>query len=127
MKSCRPKGDLGPRYTIDYTVPASDTQANHIRQELYPYARPSPITYMAPGQEIFDSTTRGGWFRADPQLTKNLVLDGLPVRPPATAAAQWLSCRFPESSGSSGLDSRFEIPIEKSVVDRLAVWLDDDS
>ncbi len=103
----RPKGDLGPRYTIDYTVPASDTQANHIRQELYPYARPSPITYMAPGQEIFDSTTRGGWFQADPQLTKNLVVDGLPARPPATAAAAPRHSSSNSSFFSTGMLSWF--------------------
>lgn len=95
MLTSRPKGDLGPKYTITYTVPTSSTDAVKIRQDVYPYATPSPVTYMAPGQKIFDSETRGGWFQADSRLKQTLVSAGLPARAPA---------------GSSG-DSSFPIDL----------------
>lgn len=66
----RPKGDLGPKYTIEYTVPG-DGDTFQIRQDAYPYAEPYGFTYLAPGQKVFDTTTRGGWFEA-PRLRETL-------------------------------------------------------
>lgn len=86
MLASRPKGDLGPKYTITYTVPTSSTDAVKIRQEVYPYAKPAPVTYMEPGQKIFDSETRGGWFQAGPELKETLVSAGLPEKAPAVSA-----------------------------------------
>src|SRR5687767_1747900 len=34
----RPKGDLGPKYRIDYNVPGPDGENFAITQDLYPYA-----------------------------------------------------------------------------------------
>ena len=51
---------------------------DHIRQDLYPYARGGAVTYTRPGQPIFDMTTRGGWYR-DPELKRTLVRLGLPA------------------------------------------------
>jgi hypothetical protein len=73
----RPKGDLGPKYTIEYNVPGPDGGADSIRQDLYPYALPSAVTYTRPGQEIFDMTTTGGWW-SDATLKDRLVALGLP-------------------------------------------------
>lgn len=95
MLSGKPKGDLGPKYRIEYKVPGGDNDAFQISQDLYPYASPSAVTYMPPGQRIFDSTTQGGWFES-PLLKDILVAAGLP-KTAAAAKAQ--------SSSSAGFSS----------------------
>ncbi len=83
MLDSRPKGDLGPKYTITYTVPGPNNETWKIRQDVYPYATPAPVTYMEPGQKVFDQETRGGWFQADSRLKETLVSAGLPANAPA--------------------------------------------
>ena len=73
----RPKGDLGPKYRIDYNVPGGDGTSFSISQDLYPYAEPAAVTYTKDGQEIFDMTTTGGWW-SDSSLKDQLVALGLP-------------------------------------------------
>jgi hypothetical protein len=73
---------LGARYTVTYTVPGPTTST--LRQELYPYATGGPISYMEPGQAIWDMKTHGGWYRASSELPGMLVDAGLPKTPPAT-------------------------------------------
>jgi hypothetical protein len=85
MLPSRPKGDLGPRYTIEYNVPGPDGGDFTLKQDLYPYALPAAVTYMKPGQEIFDMTTVGGWW-SDATLKDQLVALGLP-KTAATAEA----------------------------------------
>lgn len=80
----RPKGDLGPKYTVEYTVPADKTFL--IKQDLWPYAKPYAVTYMAPGQDIFDMKTKGGWF-TDSSLKDMLVAAGLPKTAAAATAS----------------------------------------
>jgi hypothetical protein len=77
-----PRGDLGPRYTLTYRLeaPGSDDE---IVQELYPYADPRPVTYLAPGQVV---NAGGSWFVAHEDLREALVADGLPSDPPGTEA-----------------------------------------
>ena len=77
----RPKGDLGPKYTVTYTVPGPANDADTIVQDIYPYATPGPVTYMAPGQPLFGMKTPGGWFQAGPELKQTLVAAGLPETP----------------------------------------------
>ncbi len=79
----RPKGDLGPKYTIDYTVPGPEGGTFDLEQDAYPYAQPYGVTYMEPGQKVFDMTTRGGWFTA-PRLRETL---GVPQTAPADRPA----------------------------------------
>jgi hypothetical protein len=87
MLSSRPKGDLGPKYTITYAVPGPDGGTDKITQELYPYAKP-PVTYTKPGQEFFGTErTRGGWFQAGYQLKEILVTAGLPKVAPTTGSS----------------------------------------
>jgi LPXTG-motif cell wall-anchored protein len=74
---------LGPRYTILWNVPGGTVF--HVRQEVYPYAHGGAVTYMKPGQPIFDMTTRGGWYR-DPQLKRTLVGLGLAKGAPDTGS-----------------------------------------
>jgi hypothetical protein len=76
----RPSGRLGPRYRIVWTVPGGRDFI--LRQDLYPYARGGAVTYLKPGQTIFDTTTRGGWYR-NPELKRTLVGLGLPARAPS--------------------------------------------
>ena len=91
----RPKGDLGPKYTVTYTVPTDMNRTVTIRQDIYPYSSPGPVTYMAPGQPLFDMETRGGWFQAGPDLKETLVTAGLPATP-ATGSSD--SASFPTTT-----------------------------
>jgi hypothetical protein len=88
MLDARPKGDLGPKHTITYTVPGPNNETWKIQQDVYPYATPSPVTYMEPGQTVFQipGGTRGGWFQADSRLKQTLVSAGLPARPVASSS-----------------------------------------
>ena len=84
MLTERPKGSLGPLYRITYAMPGPDAVVNQLRQDLYPYATPEPVTYMKPGQAYFGSgKTVGGWYISGPSLKNQLVRLGLPETPPA--------------------------------------------
>ena len=85
----RPKGDLGPKYTITFTVPNGSGE-DTIRMDVYPYAKPNPVTYTPPGQDFFQQETRGGWYVSWPELKTTLVGLGLPARPSApTGGSGW--------------------------------------
>src|ERR1043165_2351528 len=73
-----PAGRLGPRYEITWTVPSSSA----LHQDLYPYATPSPVTYMPRGQRIYGRPVQGGWFTGSPRLQRVLVAVGMPARAP---------------------------------------------
>jgi hypothetical protein len=75
----RPAGSLGPRYTTFWTVPVPG-HTHRVRQDLYPYAEGGALTYMKPGQPIYESRTVGGWYRAY-GLKQELVRLGLAARP----------------------------------------------
>ena len=83
MLTKRPKGTLGPKYRITYTMPGPNNDVSKIRQDLYPYASPAPVSYVKPGQTFFDGQkTVGGWFVANLRLKQQLVAVGLPKSPP---------------------------------------------
>lgn len=87
MLDLKPKGDLGPRYLIEYRVPGPNNDEFRITQDLYPYAKPHPVTYMAPRQPLFHGDgTSGGWYVAAtpsrPALMPVLTDAGLPESPP---------------------------------------------
>jgi hypothetical protein len=82
----RPAGDLGPRYTVVYSVPGPNGR-DTIRQDLYPYATP-PVSYVRPGLTFWDGQrTHGGWYVADPALVDSLTRIGLPASPPAAGGS----------------------------------------
>lgn len=85
MLDSRPLGDLGPKYTVTYTVPGPDNETFTIKQDLYPYAKRGPVTYTDPGQKIFaqPNGTRGGWYMAEIALKDFLVDEGLPATAPS--------------------------------------------
>ena len=82
-----PPGDRGPRYTITWTFPNGAGGADKVRQSVWPYAAGGPLTFMAPGQPVLDTTTRGGWYRASDDLRQRLIALGLPRRQPLATAA----------------------------------------
>jgi hypothetical protein len=83
----RPTGDLGPRYTITYTMSLDDSRSNDIVQYVYPYARPRPVTSMPPGQAFWGtSETTGGWYSAPLTLRRTLITAGLPPTAPVEAS-----------------------------------------
>jgi hypothetical protein len=80
----RPKGKLGPKYTVDYVMPGPYGTTSTIRQDVYPYATPYPLSYTKPGQVFWNThRTHGGWFGAPRELRTTLVGLGLPKQPPA--------------------------------------------
>jgi hypothetical protein len=84
----RPAGDLGPRYTVTYTVPGPNNELDQLKQDIYPYAPDGPVTYMKPGQKFFGTEeTRGGWFKAAPVLKDTLVAAGLPKLSPGGSSS----------------------------------------
>jgi hypothetical protein len=83
MRTAQPAGALGPRYTIVYVMPGPNG-VDEIKQEVYPYATPTPVSYVKPGQPYFGTQrTIGGWFVAGPTLKNDLVAVGLPATAPA--------------------------------------------
>ena len=89
----RPEGALGPKYTIQYRVPGPNNEDDTLVQDVYPYAQPTAVTYMRPGQPFFGTErTRGGWFVGGAELKAVLVEAGLPATAPSVG------------SGSDGFD-----------------------
>jgi hypothetical protein len=93
MLTKRPKGSLGPKYRITYTMPGPENDVSRITQDLYPFAKPQPVSYVKPGQTFFgDQKTLGGWFVANYVLKQQLVSVGLPETPPGGGGSDgpWL-------------------------------------
>jgi hypothetical protein len=88
MLDSPPKGELGPRYTATYDLGGRPGwEENILVQDVYPYARPNPVTYMRAGQRFYGGMrTEGGWFvgvsPSAPPLLDQLVAAGLPRTPP---------------------------------------------
>ena len=84
----RPEGTLGPKYLVEYVMPGPNNEVDTLVQELYPYAAPSPVTFVEPGQPFWTTeATRGGWFVASAALKDQLVAAGLPETAPTGDAA----------------------------------------
>jgi hypothetical protein len=84
MLDSRPTGSLGPRYRITYVMPGPNNELDEIRQDLYPYAQPTPVSYTPPKQPFFGTEqTRGGWYVASTSFLRDaLVQAGLPQKAP---------------------------------------------
>jgi hypothetical protein len=81
-----PTDRLGPRYTITWTMADDLGKNNKVLQHVYPYAAGGPVTFMPPGQPVFDSQTTGGWYQSFDALRAQLIDLGLPNRDPLTPA-----------------------------------------
>jgi hypothetical protein len=80
----RPAGNLGPRYTITYTMAFPDRPSSDIVQYVFPYAELRPVTFMPPNQEYWgNAQTEGAWFAGNVGLRKTLIRFGLPTTPPS--------------------------------------------
>ena len=77
-----PTNRLGPRYTITWTMADDLGKARKLRQHVYPYAAGGPVTFMPPGQPVFDTETTGGWYQGVDALRAQLIDLGLPNRAP---------------------------------------------
>jgi hypothetical protein len=76
----RPRGALGPRYTVIYVVPGPNNISSRVVQRVYPFAKPVALTYMKPGQPFWEGdSTYGGWYRASPALKRILIRAGVPA------------------------------------------------
>lgn len=88
LSSQPPSGDLGPRYSVSFTMSLPGRAPSVIEQDLYPYAAPGPVTYLAPGQTFWGhSHTHGGWYLARAIFQKTLTSIGLPAGAPAQSTA----------------------------------------
>ena len=88
MRTARPAGELGPRYTVAYQLPGPDGHLAELRQDLYPYAKPDPVTYVKSGEPYWATEeTVGGWYIASSTLKEQLVALGLPRLPPTDDGA----------------------------------------
>jgi hypothetical protein len=90
-----PTEQLGPRYTVTYTMMKLPGvgRSDEVVQYVYPLAVPQPVTYMPPGQRFWKQATVGGWFVGLGALRLELQEVGVPP-----TAAPTLS----PASGSSG-------------------------
>jgi len=87
MQKDRPQGELGPTYTITYSVPNGEGKTDRLVQNVYPYANP-PVTYTKPGQKFFgEMESHGGWFRSEEGLKQTLVSAGLPNSAPSSSSS----------------------------------------
>jgi hypothetical protein len=85
----RPAGDLGPLYRVVYRMPEPNG-ASTIVQDVYPYAKPAPVTHMRAGQRFWGSMrTNGGWLVSDAALKLALVKAGLPKSPPVSGGGSF--------------------------------------
>ena len=83
--STRPKGDLGPKYSIEYAVPNGGVKPDRSTRISIRTRKPGAWTYMPAGQPIFDMKTHGGWF-TDPRAEGDFVARGLPKSPPGATS-----------------------------------------
>jgi hypothetical protein len=70
---------LGPRYRATFQWLVGPEKTTPIRQDLYPFAESGALSFTPPGQRELESASRGGWYRAGPELTLLLVNAGVPV------------------------------------------------
>jgi len=83
MLEARPQTALGPKYVVTYVMPGPNGEEDVVRQDVYPYAKPDPVTYMKPGQRLWGTKeTNGGWFIGLYGLKDMLVEAGLPATAP---------------------------------------------
>jgi hypothetical protein len=83
MRETRPQAVLGPKYVVTYLMTGPSREEDVVSQDVYPYAKPGPVTYTAPGQRFWGTdATRGGWFVGLPGLKDTLVQAGLPATAP---------------------------------------------
>lgn len=112
MEYQRPTKELGPRYTLNYVIPAPAPGSATVIQYVYPYAQGGPVTHTPAGQPVGGHDgdngrslqTEGGWYQARSHLKSTLVSAGLPSAPPrsateSTAATSESTAVWPAAGG----------------------------
>jgi hypothetical protein len=119
-----PTGDLGPRYTITYTMMPVHGKTDEILQYVYPYAEPRPVTFMPPGQTYWGkNSTVGAWYRAaHVDLRQMLVSLGLPAAAPTTAPVRAGGASGSGSGGSSPLILALVVVAALLALAALVTW-----
>jgi hypothetical protein len=117
MLDTAPASQLGPRYTITWTIPDGSDTAKKVRQDVYPYAAGGPVTYTKPGQPVFDQTTSGGWYKAPDGLREHLISLGLPGKAPAVAVSNGGPAGSPVARSSAS-----PAPARPAAAAAPAVW-----
>jgi hypothetical protein len=76
----RPDGPLGPKFQATYLFPNPETgELARVVQDVYPYAKAYPVTYIPAGREIWTGEqAHGGWYLAPAELKTVLVKAGMP-------------------------------------------------
>jgi hypothetical protein len=138
LRAAPPKGSLGPRYTVVYTVPGVDPRPGEefgrVRQVLYPYAAGGPVIYTPPGQRGFGQNLQeAGWLRGSAQLTHTLTELGVPLKSGAVPlksgakAAQQIATHAaaaqPAGSRTPGWLVAFAAAIAAAALAGAALWL----
>ena len=80
-------GGQGPKERLCvYVMPGPSDGVDEIRQDVYPYATPSLVSYTKPGQPYFGTKRMvGGWYVAGPTLKDDLMAVGLRATAPPVA------------------------------------------
>jgi hypothetical protein len=114
-----PQGEVGPKYTITWKVPSS----NKLYQDVYPYAKPYPVTYMPSGQKIYGTPVKGGWFQGGAKLKKVLARVGLPAQAPQAPAPAAHAPPPPSQPGSDVSTGAIAAIAAGAVILALALFL----
>jgi uncharacterized integral membrane protein len=103
LLAARPDESLGPKLSISWRIPDGSSTPATVHQDLYLYAEGGPLTYTAPGQQLFTSQrTHGGWFRTPAALRSRWTVFGLPARNALEAPAQPMVATATATSSASG-------------------------
>lgn len=103
MLTARPGLRLGPRYTVRYVMPGPSPTPSIIEQDVYPYAKPFPVSYTKPGQTYWDGQkTFGGWYQSTPELKQALTAIGLPATAPSGGGNAGFWSSTPQLIGTFG-------------------------
>lgn len=83
LEERNPAEQLGAAYRVTYTMlfPEGKREtSSDVVQYVYPFASPTPVTYVETGQPFWNTKTGGGWFVAGPRL-RGIMTDmiGVPV------------------------------------------------
>lgn len=80
----RPSERLGSRYVATWGWLVAVDTTKPLRQVLYPFAEGGALSYVPPGQRVFDhGPFKGGWIRVGAPLTEVMVaLGALPRTAP---------------------------------------------
>jgi hypothetical protein len=98
----KPSVQLGPRYVVRYTMPGPGT-TSIIVQNVYPYAKPYPVTYTPPGQPFWGGQhTVGGWYATTAELKIALEDVGLPETAPPVGGDGGFWSNTPRIVGVAG-------------------------